>query len=290
MKKTLFTLLVLPGFLAAQNITNTLGTNGTYIVENVSNASVFRASNTTVPQVFIGDWASGFSLPAGNINLLFNNSTAATSFSTNIVVGNGNTSGAMPTLQFFYTPGSLGQAAPLTDVGSTSTLGIIGFGGYLNSGWRSNAAKISVAVNDTLSGDYMNTKMTFSTQNRNGTARSMTFNSGGNLIVDGSTTSKAIVLTSANYTLTASDQTIVCTAGGIQIFLPSVADVPVGKTYTIKKGFSSNLTSIFLVADSGQEIDGTSGGLNLGFSTNYYYIQVQSDGAKWWVIARGTGL
>ncbi len=281
MKRIAFFLALLPAFAFAQNITNTLGTSGTFIVEDVTFNSVFRASRvTSAPLVNIGDWTSGFSLPAGNVNMSYNNAASST-FITNITVGNGNSNLAKPTLQFNYTPGPL--TAP-TDVLAASTLGVIGYGGYLSSSWRTNAAKIQVDVDGTPAGTNIPTKFTFSTQTSAGVAKNMVLNSGGNLIVDASITSKAIVSKNANYTATADDQTIVCTTSGITITLPAVA-ANVGKIYTIKKGANGNFT-ITVDANGAETIDGAAT-VVFGTNANYEFLTLQSDGAAWWIISRG---
>ena len=52
MKKVLFLAAFLPAALIAQNITNTLGASGTFLVEDNGNNSLVRANRTgTVEQI-----------------------------------------------------------------------------------------------------------------------------------------------------------------------------------------------------------------------------------------------
>ena len=285
MKKVLFLAAFLPAALIAQNITNTLGASGTFLVEDNGNNSLVRANRTgTVEQIYIGDYASGFSLPpysgfsnSGNVVFAQNNATSRLD-----IISSGLSHSSL--LQFLYTPGTLTSTLDLVN---GNTLGTLNFGGYFGS-WRPNAARITVSVDGAPSGIAdIPTKITFTNNASSSTSKVMTYDSGGNLIVPASITSQAITSVAVNYAATANDQTIVCTTN-ITVTLPAVANVPAGKTYTIKKGYAAN-TATTINTTSSQLIDAATSTTITGNNT-YSYITVQSDGTRWWIIAQGNGI
>jgi len=86
------------------------------------------------------------------------------------------------------------------------------------------------------------------------------------------------VAKTANYTATATDYTINCTSGTFTITLPTAASIA-GRIYVIK---NTGAGSITVATTSSQTIDG---GASYTLGTANKYVQVQSDGANWIVIA-----
>jgi len=275
--KNLFTLLFIVSFLfannaQAQNITNTLGANGTYIVEDVNNSSIIRASKTSnQPKLIVGDWESAFNLPSGNVNFVHNNGTEK----LNLVVGKSGAFSAFPKLYFHYTPGSL--TAP-TKVVNNNNLGIIGFGGFNNGFWEELSAQIEAKVNGTP-GAKIPTKLIFQTQgNTFGSEKIMELDSNGNLTIPGSATLNGSFSTPAKATLTnaitldESDHTLVCSFGGTTtVTLPTVSADTHGKTYIIKAGMIAP-GQVDIVTGNGETIDGNA---SITLDTNWEYIKLQ---------------
>ena len=276
--KNLFTLLFIVSFVftnsaQAQNITNTLGANGTYVVEDVNNSSIIRASRTgSQPKLIVGDWESAFNLPSGNVNFIHNNGTEK----LNLVVGKSGAFSAFPKLYFHFTPGSL--TAPTT-VDNNDDLGIIGFGGFNNGGWEELAAQIYTRVDGTP-GVRIPTKLIFQTQgNTSGSSNNMELDSNGNLTIPGSTTLNGSFSTPAKATLTnaitldESDHTLVCSFGGTTtVTLPTVSADTHGKTYIIKAGMIAT-GQVDIVTGNGETIDGNA---SITLDTNWEYIRLQA--------------
>ena len=273
----------------SQNITNTLGTNGTYVVEDVNNSSLIRASRTSnQPKLIVGDWESFFNLPSGNVNFVHNNGTEK----INLVVGKSGVFSAFPKLYFHYTPGSLSMP---TTVVNNDKLGIIGFGGFNNGSWEELSAQIATLV-DGNPGSSIPTKLLFQTQSNSGSIKNMEFDSNGNLTIPGSATLNGSLSTPAKATFTntitldESDHTLVCSFGGTTtVTLPTVSADTHGKTYIIKAGFIVG-GQVDIVTGNGETIDGNA---SITLDTNWEYIRLQAIfqttpfSVRTWVIVGG---
>ncbi|MFN8206993.1 MAG: hypothetical protein U0T82_06220 [Bacteroidales bacterium] len=90
----------------------------------------------------------------------------------------------------------------------------------------------------------------------------------------------AIVSKSANYTATASDYTIVCTAAPLTITLPAASGCS-GRIYVIKKGV--NNANLITINSLGGTIDGAA---SATFTTAYGIRILQSNGTNWFIIGR----
>ncbi len=90
----------------------------------------------------------------------------------------------------------------------------------------------------------------------------------------------AIKTVTANYTVTASDSTILGN-GSLTVTLPSATGIA-GRVYVIKNIGASTVT----VATNGGSIDGSS---TFSLSSTDEAITVQSDGTNWWIIESITG-
>ncbi len=98
-------------------------------------------------------------------------------------------------------------------------------------------------------------------------------------VADGS----PITTVTANTTLTASQETVLCNnASNISVSLPSASTI-VGKRYTIKKAASNNAT-VTIAAASGETIDGAS---TLLLYVKNDYVGIISDGSNWYGITDG---
>ena len=71
--------------------------------------------------------------------------------------------------------------------------------------------------------------------------------------------------------------------GATTFTLPTIASVPIGKTYTFKKGSSNNFT--ITINGNGANIDGSASNV-FGVDTEYNSITIISDGTAWWVISQ----
>lgn len=70
------------------------------------------------------------------------------------------------------------------------------------------------------------------------------------------------------------------TGGAVIATLPAVADVPVGKTYTVKK---TNATNTVTVEGAGAEtIDGAA---NVVLTAQYDFVSIVSNGTAWFIVA-----
>ena len=278
MKKLALFLFLIPALSYGQNITNTLGTGGKFIIEdNVAGTPDVVSINPTGPELLFGKQPTGFSnslLPSGKFQFLSSGSSAT----MNIVSAG---AGFSPMLNLNFANGDLGVS--LTDVVVGDDLGGIGFGGRLTT-WQVGAANITASVTSIANGS-IGTDLTFKTQDDNATSNTMVFDDSGSLIVPASISSNAIRTINASTSATAQDQTIICTAA-ITVTLPSVSNLPVGKTYTLKKGTSANY-SFAIDADGSESIDGSNANLSVGANNTYNYVTIQSDGLQWWVIGRG---
>ena len=83
----------------------------------------------------------------------------------------------------------------------------------------------------------------------------------------------------ANYTVTAADYYINCTANSFTVTLPTAASVS-GQTYVIKNTASG--TTITVGTTSSQTIDGST---TYSLAAQYKYVAVTSDGANWIITA-----
>lgn len=292
MKKVILILATIPTFLAAQNITNTLGTSGSFIVEDVNNNSLIRASRTGSTRMYFGDYQSNYNLPAGDIDFIHDQGSEK----VNIVVGRGTSFSAIPKLQFYYTPGSL--ASPL-EIEGGDILGIINFGGYRSSGgWTigsSISAEVDLPSGTSLPGGSIPSRLDFRTDPPTASgANVMTFDSGGNLTVPGAITSQEIKIEQLNvdnsdsYNLTLNDQTVIFNiigagTGNVDVNLPA-ANTLKGKTFTVKRG--STVSTRTLTLNASANIDGST---SYVLGSGYSYVTVQSDGSKWWVVGEGAG-
>ncbi len=85
-----------------------------------------------------------------------------------------------------------------------------------------------------------------------------------------------------NYTIGDNDSTILVSASGITITLPSAYDPNLvsGRQYTIKLILPGSCT--ITNATGSQTIDGSP---SYTLTAKNKYVTVQSDGAQWWIIA-----
>lgn len=266
MKKSIFFLLFVPLHLLAQNITNTLGTDGSFILEDNANNSIFVAQRLTAStaRIIFGDYSNTFNLPTGNFDFIQNEGGE----SVNIIVGRNGMSTALPKLQFFFTPGALD--AP-TNVSSTNVLGQINFGGYFN-GWRTDAY-INAEVQG-APGSSIPTALHFGTRDASSSAfNDMVFDAEGNLTVPSAITAQAIRTVNTSITLGNTDQTIIAT-DAITITLPTPSAALKGKTYSIKANTASTVTI------GGNNVESL-GGLSL---TGGDCVTYQCDGNGWFII------
>jgi len=111
----------------------------------------------------------------------------------------------------------------------------------------------------------------------------------GSMVVDGdgllasspSGATYAIVTKTANYTVTATDETILvnCNGANRTITLPSAVAVGAGKRVAIKKIDASAFT-VTVDADASQEIDGE---LTQVLTAEGDCMEIESDGSSWWI-------
>ncbi len=327
MKYSLFFFLTLAfgATINAQDITNTLGTNGTYIIEDVNNNSLIRTSRSTTPKIIIGDYSSSFNLPPGDIDFVHNNG----SDQINLVVGRGSAFSAFPKLQFYYTPGDLSSPTAVTD---NNLLGAINFFGSNGSSWISQAsASLTAQVDGTL-GTSIPGRLELTTQNSSGDVNTLKFNSSGNLLLnphgadnnisilgtDGSITfdnlkgsgnsnlevdangkivrsSGALTtawktILSGNYTVLATDHTVIVSSLSTITLPDPTSSGNSGKTYIIKRGGASSTVTI-VSSGTNIKIDGSS---SITLNSDWSYIKVQAVGltsgsATTWIIIGGEG-
>ncbi len=286
MKRLLFAVLILPLFGLAQDITNTLGTNGSFIIEDENNTNLIRATRQTGSDflINIGDWASGVSLPTGNVNFLHENGSDR----MNIVTAKGSASAAFPKLQLFYTPGSLSSP---TEIGDDDVLGIINFGGYRTAGGWVIASSIKSVVNGTPAGGVP-ADLLFQTTDVGSNSYNMVFDNAGNLTVDGAITSQAIqaISVAPDYQCTINDQTIIATSNAGIIALPAVTTEQDGKVITIKVGSSSVTTIQVRDLTSAEIYDAdentvTNDEILLDADGQYVTLQYNHTNTTWYVIS-----
>lgn len=93
----------------------------------------------------------------------------------------------------------------------------------------------------------------------------------------------AVAAKTANYTATASDDTISCDSSGgtFTVTLPTAASIT-GKVYTIKKTDSST-TVVTIGTTSSQTIDGVT---SMTINQQYDFVRVQSTGSAWNIIGK----
>lgn len=300
----------------AQDITSTLGPSGTFIVEDNSNESLFRASRNGTPEIIMGDYETGFNLPDGSVNFVHNNGSEK----LNLVVGKSGAFSAFPKLQFFYTPGSL--SAP-TNVSNSNLLGIINFFGY-NNGWvnSSPAVRIESKV-DGVPGSSVPGLLEISTQNNNSNPNFMEFNSlgdfeinpngnGNNTTISGASgqltlenlsgsgfstlqvnssgavsrgassgTLKLNVteVNNANYTILDTDHTIIVGANST-LTLPD-ASSNIGQVYVIK---TSGLFALTVDCSPTNTIEGSTS-IAIDSLVPWNYIEVQAISGSWIILS-----
>jgi len=96
-----------------------------------------------------------------------------------------------------------------------------------------------------------------------------------------------VVAESAAYTATASDQTILATAGatGWALTLPLAASVPIGFELVAKQ-IDSGVGTVTLTASGSDKIDGAA---TYVINSQYMFVRLISDGsANWYVTGAGT--
>lgn len=280
MKKILFIAAFLPAALIAQNITNTLGASGSFVVENSTNADVLLI-NPTGPLLVLGNQPAPFAtsiLPAGQFNFI----SSAASGVLNLISSN---AGNRSRLNLMYANGNLTTGGVLAIVNG-DVLGTIGFGGAITNApaWNNTGATITgVATSNVVSGNYA-TKIDVTTSNGSGGSNTMTFNSEGNLIVPASVTSQAITTKAASYAATLNDQTILCTAA-LTVTLPAASGLA-GKVFTIKQNVAGPV--VITIASAGGLIDDNAS-IAIGSTSDSEFVTLQSDGTNWFVIGQGNG-
>jgi hypothetical protein len=300
----------------AQDITSTLGASGTFIVEDNTNKSLFRASRNGTPEIVMGDYENGFNLPEGSVNFVRDNGSEK----LNLVVGKSVAFSAFPKLQFFYTPGSLTAPA---DVSDSNLLGIISFFGY-NNGWTSSSPAVRIESKvDGAPGPSVPGLLEISTQNNNANLNFMEFNSvgdfelnpngsGNNTTISGvsgqltlenlagtgfsalqvnstGTVSRGVSsgtlklnvteVSSPIYTISDTDHTIIVAANST-LTLPD-ASSNIGQVYVIK---SSGLFALIVDCSSSDTIEG-SASIAIGALVPWNYIEVQAISGSWIILS-----
>jgi hypothetical protein len=287
MKKIILFLSLLPGILVAQNITNTLGASGEFIVEDNSNKDVLYINpGSLFQEIVFGLQPAGFDpatdLPVGQFSFL------SGSFPTvvNLITANGSNPANASFLELIRERGTLDNPGSAT---GGDALGIISFGAYDGSGYKTGLSSIKSKI-VTATGANPNvftTDLEFST-----TGGTMTFDNGGNLIVPSDITansffgtgniiaagpivSQKIITVSASTTLSLTDRVVLVNTGSVTITLPAgPPTAAAGVTYIIK-----NITGV-----------GGSGGNITISGTNFFDGPVTlSNGEFATVIADGSG-
>jgi hypothetical protein len=96
--------------------------------------------------------------------------------------------------------------------------------------------------------------------------------------------SMAVTTITSNYTLTASDNTILAntTSAAITVTLPSPANIA-GRIYTIKKIGTGGLDNELTITPASGTIDG---GANYKIYNDWTYVTLQTDGTNWYIIKK----
>lgn len=92
--------------------------------------------------------------------------------------------------------------------------------------------------------------------------------------------SLSIVTKTGNYTVTASDHTIICSSGSTQTITLPAASTCTGRIYVIKK-ISATLISVIVDANASETIDGAT---TKTMMTQYDSMTIQSNGTAWYML------
>ena len=265
--KKLITIIMVGGLaltIQAQDITNTLGPSGNFIVEDDSNNEIIKVD------------ASG--------TFHFKNEVPGSSTQFDLYNAGHNLK-----LNFYKAKGT--PSAPVA-VDDFVALGILDFYGYTGSGYQVGAA-IAAEVEGASSGFIVPTSLTFRTQETGDLHDRMTIKPNGyvgigfstpdtspqpksTLDVDGSVSYS--YKTGGTTTLGNSTHTYGVTSG--TVFLPTAVGIE-GRVYVIKFIGSSGTAAV--TATSSQSIDG---GVTFTLLNQWDFVTVQSDGANWLIIGR----
>ena len=126
-------------------------------------------------------------------------------------------------------------------------------------------------------GGAKNFRDTLSVGLAQGTAANSTFQLNGSI-------SANITRTTASYTVTAADNTILAdaTGGALTITLPAVTNIS-GRIYTIKKIGTGGIDNAVTITPTGGTIDG---GTSYIIYNDWTFVTLQTDGTNWYVIKK----
>ena len=258
--KKLFILLVVASLaltIQAQDITNTLGTAGSFYINDVNDNEIIKvdASGTFHFKNEVSGLSTQFDLYNAGHNLKINFLKAKGTPSSPIAIEDGN------------------------------TLGIINFQGYTGSNYLVGA-EISSQVSGTVNGLIIPTDLIFRTQHTGTLTDRMTIKSDGKVGIGTDTPTSTLdvagsmelplTLENANYTITDTDYTIVVAGSSRTITLPTPVQ---GRIYVIKNGSTADNTIID--ATTGKSIDGHQ---THTLAVAFDYIMLQAVGTSQWII------
>lgn len=249
----LFTIPIVAQGTAPQEVVRQVGgVAGTNETQVGQAATVF-----TIQQKDTGGMV--FIVPSAN--QLFNFSRAAATNKSVILSDNGNGG-------YFQINNATNLLCQILGDDGTGQMSLKGVSG-MQILWRDNASTIGAGSDDTglKRSGVGGVKVT------NGSTGVGYIESGG--VIAG------IVTKTANYTATATDHTILCdaTGGAFTITLPAAAS-HTGRIYAIKK-IDASVNAVTIDGNASETIDGA---LTQVIATQYTNLQIQSDGANWWII------
>lgn len=265
--KKLITIIMMGGLaltIQAQDITNTLGPSGNYIIEDDSNNEIIKVD------------ASG--------TFHFKNEVPGSSTQFDLYNAGHNLK-----LNFYKASGT--PSAP-TSVSDFSILGILDFKGYTGSNYQLGAS-IFAWVKGTPSGFTLPTSLIFQTQETGSLTTRMTISPNGyvgvgsdvpnsTLDVAGSMALPVTEVQLVNYTVLDLDHTIL-TGNPITITLPDPVGID-GRVYVIKRvGDTDTTTVVSAGSGAGADIDGVTSQTLVGA---WKYMRFQSTGATWIIIGQ----
>lgn len=286
MKKVLFLAAFLPAALLAQNITNTLGASGSFVVEDNTNKDVLLINPGSLLDNFIfGLHPSASILPVGNYHFLGTvNSTSLDVYSLNTTPLNGSF------IQLIRARGNDFNNPGTATAGDF--LGTINFGAYNGTGFSSGLSSISSKI-VTATGanpNVFSSDLEFQTASGSGTNK-MTFDNAGNLNVPGSVVSTKNIIASGSIvsqkvstipavgSIQSDDKVLLVNTTGT-LTLPGATNTPPGTIYTIKNISGGALNIQVNGADLIDNL--TSITLN-----SFEFVQLWCDGgSKYYIIGR----
>lgn len=267
-----------------------------YLYGNANTGNV--TASTTIPNSGLANSTIGLgnaTLTLGSTTSSVGNLTLANANITSVAVTFPNSYLANSSVTLGNTTVSLGGTA--SSIGNLTLANVTITSGSANSvtvsnGTFSNANITSVAA--TFPNSYLSNSTatlgnaTITLGSTTSTVGNLTLN---NVTINGGTISNiaiggAITTKTANYTATSSDETILGNAstGNITITLPTAVGAT-GKTYIVKK-IDSSANVVIVATTSSQTIDGVT---TRNVVSQYDSVQVQTDGANWFIIGYNFG-